>query len=383
MYDIKLQGITKKFDAFTAVNDINFTIPKSSVTVLLGPSGCGKTTLMRMIAGLESPTEGRIFFDEHDVTDVATRRRNIGMVFQYPVIYRGTSVRKNLELPLLSEKLSKAEMDKRVDEVAEILGLQDVLKRQVEELDNGTRQKIAVGREVARQPKIILFDEPITNIDLTSKLELKRSLKELFGRLKQTIVYVTHDQTEAMTLADQIALMQDGVITQCDSPKEIYDLRKNNTLEEVGEAVGMSRVQVRALEQRYMAQKRKREALAKKIKELTGGMGTTMSIDTGGTTESIDGCINVAAVNGKVALIGIPEADFVTYNPHRMRTKELTIKNVRRSNQTLDDCVKNYTGDNEIEGIISHEFDFNDIQQAFDTVADYKDQILKCIIKNN
>ena len=122
---------------------------------------------------------------------------------------------------------------------------------------------------------------------------------------------------------------------------------------------------------------------AKKIKELTGGMGTTMSIDTGGTTESIDGCINVAAVNGKVALIGIPEADFVTYNPHRMRTKELTIKNVRRSNQTLDDCVKNYTGDNEIEGIISHEFDFNDIQQAFDTVADYKDQILKCIIKNN
>ena len=121
----------------------------------------------------------------------------------------------------------------------------------------------------------------------------------------------------------------------------------------------------------------------KKIKELTGGMGTTMSIDTGGTTESIDGCINVASVNGKVALIGIPESDFVTYNPHRMRTKELTIKNVRRSNQTLDDCVKNYTGDDDIEGIISHEFDFNDIQQAFDTVADYKDQILKCIIKNN
>jgi L-iditol 2-dehydrogenase len=122
---------------------------------------------------------------------------------------------------------------------------------------------------------------------------------------------------------------------------------------------------------------------ARKIKELTGGMGTTMAIDTGGTTESIDGCINVAAVNGKVALIGIPEADFVTYNPHRMRTKELTIKNVRRSNQTLDDCVKNYTGDKEIEGIISHEFEFNDIQKAFDTVADYKDQILKCIIKNN
>ena len=176
-----------------------------------------------MIAGLETPTSGKVFFGEHEVTNVPTKRRNIGMVFQYPVIYRGTSVRKNLELPLLSEKLSKAELDKRIDEVAEILDLTSVLKRQVEELDNGTRQKIAVGREVARQPRIILFDEPITNIDLTSKLELKRSMKELFGRLQQTIVYVTHDQTEAMTLADQIALMQDGVITQSDSPKEIYE----------------------------------------------------------------------------------------------------------------------------------------------------------------
>ncbi len=223
MFDIRLENVTKKFGDFTAVDDITFTIPKSSVTVLLGPSGCGKTTLMRMIAGLETPTTGKIFFGEHEVTNVSTKRRNIGMVFQYPVIYRGTSVRKNLELPLLSEKLSKAELDKRIDEVAEILDLTSVLKRQVEELDNGTRQKIAVGREVARQPKIILFDEPITNIDLTSKLELKRSMKELFGRLQQTIVYVTHDQTEAMTLADQIALMQDGVITQSDSPKEIYE----------------------------------------------------------------------------------------------------------------------------------------------------------------
>jgi L-iditol 2-dehydrogenase len=121
----------------------------------------------------------------------------------------------------------------------------------------------------------------------------------------------------------------------------------------------------------------------KKIKELTNGMGTTMAIDTGGTVESIDGCINVSSVNGKVALIGIPEADFVNYNPHRMRSKELTIKNVRRSNQTLDDCVKHYTGDKNIEKIISHEFKFEDIQKAFDLVADYGDQVLKCIITNN
>lgn len=121
----------------------------------------------------------------------------------------------------------------------------------------------------------------------------------------------------------------------------------------------------------------------KKIKEMTYGMGTTITVDTGGTAESIDGCINVASVNGKVALIGIPESDMVNYNPHRMRTKELTIKNVRRSNQTLEDCVKNYTGDIDIEKIISHEFKFEDIQKAFDLVADYGDGVLKCIITNN
>jgi len=222
LFDIHLKNLTKSFGSLNAVDDITFTIPRSSVTVLLGPSGCGKTTLMRMIAGLEKPTQGSIFFDEFEVTRVSTRRRNLGMVFQYPVIYRGTSVKRNLELPLLSEGLDAKVINDRVHSVAELLGISDSLNKFVEELDNGTRQKIAVGRAIAREPKIILFDEPITNIDITAKLELKRSLKEVFGRLSQTIIYVTHDQTEAMTLADQIALMQDGVITQCAPPAEIY-----------------------------------------------------------------------------------------------------------------------------------------------------------------
>lgn len=227
MYDINLKSLTKSFGELQAVNDITFSIPKSSVTVLLGPSGCGKTTLMRMIAGLDTPTSGNIFFNDTDVTRVPTKRRNLGMVFQSPVIYKGTSVKHNLELPLLSEKLSSSEIAKRVNDVADLLGISGDLNKMVEELDNGTRQKIAVGRAVARQPQIILFDEPITNIDITAKLELKRSLKEVFSRLSQTIVYVTHDQTEAMTLADQIALMQDGVITQCAPPKEIYEKPNN------------------------------------------------------------------------------------------------------------------------------------------------------------
>ena len=145
MYDINLKNVTKSFGSLNAVDDITFTIPKSSVTVLLGPSGCGKTTLMRMIAGLEVPTSGNIFFDDIEVTRVPTKRRNLGMVFQYPVIYRGTSVKRNLELPLLTEKLSKEEISKRVHDVADLLGISGDLNKMVEELDNGTRQKIDCG----------------------------------------------------------------------------------------------------------------------------------------------------------------------------------------------------------------------------------------------
>ena len=146
MYEIKLKNLTKSFGSLNAVDDITFTIPKSSVTVLLGPSGCGKTTLMRMIAGLETPTTGSIFFDDTEVTRVPTKRRNLGMVFQYPVIYRGTSVRRNLELPLLTEKLPSEEINKRVNDVAELLGISGDLNKMVEELDNGTRQKIAISK---------------------------------------------------------------------------------------------------------------------------------------------------------------------------------------------------------------------------------------------
>ncbi len=153
----------------------------------------------------------------------STRKRNIGMVFQYPVVYRGANVRENIALPLRGEKLTPAERNRRIEEVIDLLEMRDAVNADIEELDNGTRQKVAVARAVARQPKIILFDEPITNVDISSKLQLKRALKELITRLRQTIIYVTHDQTEAMTLADNIALMKDGQIIQYAPPRELYN----------------------------------------------------------------------------------------------------------------------------------------------------------------
>ncbi|MDQ2652263.1 MAG: ABC transporter ATP-binding protein [Chloroflexota bacterium] len=223
MAEIRVQNMTKTFGAVRALDDVTFTFPNGQVTCLLGPSGCGKTTLMRIIAGLEQQTEGEVFFGERNVSRLSPSKRDIGMVFQYPVVYRGISVYRNIELPLQSMKLSKQERKQRVDAAIELMGLGPSADLDVAKLDNGTRQKVSVAREVARQPEIILFDEPITNVDANSKLQLKRSLKELTRSLSQTIVYVTHDQTEAMTLADQIALMQDGRIVQCAPPRDLYN----------------------------------------------------------------------------------------------------------------------------------------------------------------
>lgn len=223
MADIRVEHLTKTFGSLHAVDNVSFTFPSGQVTCLLGPSGCGKTTLMRIIAGLETQTSGHVYFGDQLVSHLSPSKRNIGMVFQYPVVYRGISVYRNIELPLQSMKLSKAERRLRVESAITLMGLEAAANLDVSKLDNGTRQKVSVAREVARQPQFILFDEPITNVDAASKLQLKRSLKELTKTLRQTIIYVTHDQTEAMTLADQIALMQDGKIVQCAPPRELYN----------------------------------------------------------------------------------------------------------------------------------------------------------------
>jgi len=225
--EIRLEKLRKEFKEIVAVNDVTITFLDSQVTCLLGPSGCGKTTLLRMIAGLETPTFGEIYFGDERVTDLLPSKRNIGMVFQYPVVYRGMTVYRNIELPLLEDKLTITERRKRVEEVLEILGLQEYANWYVSLLDFGTRQKVAVARTVARQPEIIMFDEPLTNVDMDTRVQLKQALKRLAAQLKKTILYVTHDQTDAMTLADQIALMKDGIIVQQDKPRELYNYPNN------------------------------------------------------------------------------------------------------------------------------------------------------------
>ena len=224
MVDITLDGLTRSFGGMTAVNNISETFPEGSVTCLLGPSGCGKTTLMRMIAGLETPSRGRILFGGRDVTALTPRQRNVAMVFQYPVMYRTLTVEENIALPLGRDRgLSAADRQRRVEEVLDVLQLRKLRRGRMEELDIGTRQRVAVGRSIARRCDVILFDEPTTNVEVHAKLELIRAFKQFRQQLRQTIIYVTHDQTEAMTLADQIALMQAGVISQCAPPRALYE----------------------------------------------------------------------------------------------------------------------------------------------------------------
>ena len=226
--EIRLDKLRREFGQTIAVDSITETFTAQSVTCLLGPSGCGKTTLMRMIAGLQEPSSGDIYFGDTCVTEMTPSERNIGMVFQYPVVYRGISLFENIELPLKREKgLSKKDRQARVQNVLETLDLMPYAKTDVMSLSNALKQKAAVARAVARQPQIILFDEPITNVDANAKVQLKRALKSLVRQHSQTIVYVTHDQTEAMTLADEIALMDAGRIIQRGRPRDIYNNPNN------------------------------------------------------------------------------------------------------------------------------------------------------------
>jgi multiple sugar transport system ATP-binding protein len=223
MAAIELEHVTKTFAGnVIAVDDVNLTIADGEFMVLVGPSGCGKSTLLRMIAGLEQITDGTISIGDTDVTALAPPDRDIAMVFQNYALYPHMSVRQNLGFGLSVRHTPKSEIVRRVQEIATLLGLEDLLDRKPANLSGGQRQRVAMGRAIIREPKAFLMDEPLSNLDAKLRVGMRASLAQLHARLAVTTVYVTHDQTEAMTLGHRVAVMRDGQIVQVDVPQRLY-----------------------------------------------------------------------------------------------------------------------------------------------------------------
>lgn len=223
MAEIRIENLRKEFGAFSAVEDSSFVVRDGEFLALLGPSGCGKTTTLRMIAGLELPTSGKIFLGGEDVTFNRARERDIAFVFQLFALYPHMNVRKNIAFPLLAQGVAKAEIRARVEETAKLLQIDHILDRSVSGLAGGDRQRVALGRAIVRRPKCFLMDEPLGTLDAEFRDLMVRELRELHNRIHATTVYVTHDQLEAMAMADKIAVMNHGIIEQFGTPQEIYN----------------------------------------------------------------------------------------------------------------------------------------------------------------
>ncbi|MGD8523252.1 MAG: sn-glycerol-3-phosphate ABC transporter ATP-binding protein UgpC [Desulfobacterales bacterium] len=227
MAEIRLNEVTKIFGDNAAVDRIDLTANDREFLVLVGPSGCGKTTTLRMIAGLEEVSEGEVHIGDRLVNNVPPKDRDIAMVFQNYALYPHMSVYKNLAFGLKQRKFPKSEIKVRVNEVSQMLGINELLNRKPKELSGGQRQRVAMGRAIVRKPKVFLFDEPLSNLDAKLRVQMRAELARLHAQLKTTIVYVTHDQIEAMTLADRIVVMNKGIIMQTGAPMEVYDNPEN------------------------------------------------------------------------------------------------------------------------------------------------------------
>ncbi len=223
MTRITFDSVTKTFDTVQPLADVSFAIEPGEFFVLVGPSGSGKSTLLRMIAGLESVTSGTISFDADVMNKVAPRDRDVGMVFQNYALYPHLTVAENLGFPLRIRKEDKASIAKRVGEVAELLGISDLMDRRPKKLSGGQRQRVAVGRAIIRKPRVFLFDEPLSNLDAQLRTHMRTELKALQRELGVTTVYVTHDQVEAMTMSDRMAVLHEGILQQVGTPAEVYD----------------------------------------------------------------------------------------------------------------------------------------------------------------
>jgi multiple sugar transport system ATP-binding protein len=222
MAKVLISNLNKKFDETHVVKDVNLEIRDREFVVLVGPSGCGKTTTLRMVAGLEEITSGEISIDGRVVNDLPPMDRDIAMVFQNYALYPHMSVYDNMAFGLKMRKFEKSDIEKRVREAAEILGIQPLLARRPRQLSGGQRQRVALGRAIVRNPRVFLFDEPLSNLDAKLRVQMRVELKRLHHRLETTAIYVTHDQVEAMTLGDRVVVMKDGLVQQVGEPLELY-----------------------------------------------------------------------------------------------------------------------------------------------------------------
>ena len=224
MATVSLKGIKKVYDnQVTAVHDFDLEIQDKEFVVLVGPSGCGKSTTLRMVAGLEEISEGELQIDGRKVNDLASKDRDIAMVFQNYALYPHMTVYENMAFPLKLRKTSKAEIDRRVREAAEILDITEYLDRKPKALSGGQRQRVAIGRAIVREPKVLLMDEPLSNLDAKLRNQMRAEIIKLRHKINTTFIYVTHDQTEAMTLGDRIVIMKDGFIQQIGTPQQVFD----------------------------------------------------------------------------------------------------------------------------------------------------------------
>jgi len=223
MAEIKLETVRKVYGKTVATRDVSLTIHDREFMVLLGPSGCGKTTLLRGIAGLDQIDSGRIFIGDQEVTDLPPRQRRIAMVFQSYAVFPHLTVYENIAFGLRMQRVADVEVKKRVGSAAELLQITDLLQRYPSQVSGGQRQRVAVARAIAVQAAVLLMDEPLSNLDALLRLEMRAELKRLLKEVNSTVVYVTHDQVEALSLGDRIAVMKDGSILQCDTPLRVYD----------------------------------------------------------------------------------------------------------------------------------------------------------------
>lgn len=236
---VVLQNLTKKFpsrdrkkhDEVIAVRDFNFEIPDGKLIGLLGPSGCGKSTTLNLISGLVKPTEGRIFFGEDDVTELPPENRGIGLVFQNYALYPHLTVRQNILFPLQNlkgkDKLSKEEMEKKVTEAAKLVQIDELMERKPRELSGGQQQRVAIARAMVKMPKVLLLDEPLSNLDARLRLQTREEIRRIQRETKITTIFVTHDQEEAMSISDMIVVMKDGAVHQIGKPQDVYDAPVN------------------------------------------------------------------------------------------------------------------------------------------------------------